>query len=174
MSGWIPPGYVYATALVGQHGVNKVRDDLFAGRLKASRWDYLSGTITGIDAAFWASNDAVRSLEEDNHTPRPIDPFDNPPSFQIILVWVGEEPEDGPKDEPKTNGGYMPPFMALMLKAVEHFEISEEKWPVKEKLEEFLLEQKLPNGTSVSPTQAKYLAMFSRPLAAMNDGNKYK
>ena len=43
MSDWIPPGYIHVTALVRQHGLNRVRSDLFSGRLQAYKWDGTAG-----------------------------------------------------------------------------------------------------------------------------------
>ena len=43
MSDWVPPGYINVTALMRQHGIDRVRNDLFAGRLQAFRWDRTSG-----------------------------------------------------------------------------------------------------------------------------------
>ena len=77
MIDWVPTGYVHLATLVARHGADQVRSDLFAGRLKAFRWDHSLGTITGIDAALWASNDATRWLEEARTAT--IDPFDNAP-----------------------------------------------------------------------------------------------
>jgi hypothetical protein len=71
-----------------------------------------------------------------------------------------------------TDGVYLSPFVVLMMAAVRHFEISERRWPKKEALEQYFRAQKLPGGRPVSPHQARHLATFCRPLAALRGGNK--
>ena len=64
----------------------------------------------------------------------------------------------------------MSPFMQLMLEAVQHFGISETSWPTKKELETPRAEA---TGWDASlGGQARHLATFCRPLAAMSGGNK--
>ena len=46
MSDWIPPGYISVTALAREHGVDKVRSDLFSGRRQAYKWDGTAGELS--------------------------------------------------------------------------------------------------------------------------------
>jgi hypothetical protein len=82
--------------------------------------------------------------------------------------------EDEPKPPPAIDGGYLSPFMVLMLAAVQHLKISEQHCPKKEVLEEHFRAQRLPDGTPISPNQARDLATFCRPPAAMRGGNTKK
>jgi hypothetical protein len=156
---WVPPGYVHVTELIDEHGVNKVRSDLFAGRLQAFKWDGTAAKLDEIESRVWCADGAGRWL---------------------IGGWLAHYSEDCPpcmilvkvEDEPLTDGVYRSPFMLMMQKAVQHFEISEQRWPKKTELMAFFCAQKLPDGTPVTPTLAGYLATFCRPTAAMSGGNK--
>jgi hypothetical protein len=167
MSEWIPPGYVSVVALVREHGVEKVRSDLFSGLLEAFEWDKHFGGLDPIKPRDWCSNDAEQLLRTGTTAERSNYPEDKP-RRRMILVRVGEKA----KPQPSTDGIYLSPFMQMMLEAVRHFEVSERRWPKKEELEQYFLAQKLPDGTPVSANQAGHLATFVRPLAAMSGGNK--
>jgi hypothetical protein len=161
MSGWIPPGYIDVTELVARHGVDRVRSDLFGGHLHAHGWNALAPALYPIEREFWLANDAPRWLASG------LIP-DGPERFpHRVLVQMEEEL----KPPPATDGIYLSPFMVLMLAAVKHFQISEDRWPKKEPLEEYFRAQKLPDGTPISPNHARTLATFCRPLAAMSGGN---
>jgi hypothetical protein len=157
MSDWIPPGYIDVTELVRQHGVDRVRNDLFGGRLQADGWK----ALYPIERTFWLADDAPRWLA----TGLMPDGPERPP--HRILVRA----EDELKPPPATVGVYLSPFMVLMLEAVRRFEINEQRWPKKEELEEYFRAQKLPDGTPISLNHARLLATFCRPLAAMSGGN---
>ena len=62
MSDWIPPGYIDVTALVREHGIDKVRSDLFSGRRQAFKWDGTAGNLIEIEPRFWCSDEAERWL----------------------------------------------------------------------------------------------------------------
>jgi hypothetical protein len=159
---WTPPGYIDVTALTRERGIDKVRNDLFNGRLQAYKWDGTAGEFYPIEPRLWCADGAERWLEQgwppDYRGCRP---------FKVIV-----RVEDEPKPPPVTDGVYLSPFMVLMLVAVQHFEIGEQRWPKKEALEQYFRAQKLPDGTPVSPHQARHLATFCRPLAALRGGNK--
>jgi hypothetical protein len=159
MSCWIPPGYIWLCELVEERGLDSVRNDLFLGRLQAFQWDGTTGDLYPIEPKAWCSDAANRWIEQGGMEHRPI------------LVRVEKEPStDAVEEEPSTDGAYTPPFMALMQKAVQHFEISEKKWPVKKELEKFFREQEV-DGVRVSANIAGQLATLCRPLAAMTGGN---
>ena len=72
---------------------------------------------------------------------------------------MGRDPLD--KDQP--------PYMALMQAAVQKFSrLVSGVGRRRESLRCTSEKQKLPDGTTVSPTHAKYLAMFARPVEAMS------
>jgi hypothetical protein len=161
MSDWTPPGYIVVTTLVRQHGVNKVRSDLCRGRLQAYRWNVSNCRLDPIKPMEWCGGYTERWLTTawipDPHCPG---------------YWVIVRVEDKPKPPPAIDGVYWSPFMVLMLTAVRHFKIGEQQWPKKHELEEYFCAQELPDGRPISPNQARYLATFCRPLAAMSGGNK--
>jgi hypothetical protein len=169
MSEWIPPGYVSVVVLVRDHGVEQVRSDLFSGRLEAFEWEEGFGDLRPLEPKVWCTNGAEEFLRTGTTTsgwPHYNSPAPSSPG--IVLVRLGEQP----KPRPAADGVYLSSFMQLMLEAVQHFEISEERWPKKEELEQYFTAQKLPDGTPVSAAQASYLATFCRPLAALRGGNK--
>ena len=61
---WIPPGYVGVTELVLQHGIDKVRNDLFSGRLQAYQWDARGANLIPMESRLWCSRSALSWLEE--------------------------------------------------------------------------------------------------------------
>jgi hypothetical protein len=67
-----------------------------------------------------------------------------------------------------------PEFIAMQLAAVFHFRIDAKAgvYPKHEELVNYFKKQRLSDGRQVSPNQAKYLATFCRPVAAMMGGNK--
>jgi len=67
---------------------------------------------------------------------------------------------------------YIPPFITLMLEAVEHFSISDLKFPKKDALKAYFINKTLPDGTPLTGTQVEYLATFCRPAGAMRGGQK--
>jgi hypothetical protein len=163
MSDWIPPGYVSVVALVGEHGVDKVRSDLFSGRLQAYTVTETAGEFLPIEPRIWCANEAEQWLAQGWL------PYykDKPPPCLIVV-----RAEDEPKPQfPTTDDAYVSPFMKLMREAVQHFGISEKSWPTKKELEHHFLAQKLPDGTSVSVNQASQLATLCRPLAALRGGS---
>jgi hypothetical protein len=158
---WTPPGYVSVVSLVRKHGLDKVRSDLFSGRLDAFRWDGTAGHLWPIEPTLWCGDSAERLLEQ-GYTPH----HNRERPACVIVVRVVADPQ------PPRDGAYVLPFMRLMHDAVQHFEISEASWPKKEELEAFFRAQKLSDGTTVSPNIAKQLATLCRPLAAQHGGNK--
>jgi hypothetical protein len=168
VSEWIPPGYVSVASLVREHGVDQVRSDLFSGCLEAFEWEEGFGDLCPLEPKVWCANGAEEFLRTGTTTsgwphynnfgarPRPV------------LVRIGEKANP----QPATDDSNLSPFMQMMADAIRHFEISEERWPKKEELEQYFRAQKLPDGTSVSPNQARYLATFCRPLAALRGGNR--
>jgi hypothetical protein len=163
MSDWTPPGYIDVTALVRQHGIDRVRNDLFSGRLQAYQWDGAAPAFYPIEPRLWCADGAARWLAEGWWPPNQPE---CPPRKVIVRV------EDKPTPPPAANGGYSSPFMQLMCEAIHHFNISEQRWPKKDEMERYFCAQKLPDGTPISRNQARYLASFCRPLAAMSGGNK--
>jgi hypothetical protein len=164
MSDWIPDGYVDVSELVVQHGVDKVRSDLFGGRLRAFRWDMRAPALHPIDPTFWLAFDAPRWLVTGEL-------FDGDQSFphRIIVQVQGEL-----KPPPATDGCYLSPFMELMAAAIRQFKISEDYYPKKPELEAHFRAQKLPDGKRITAHQARNLASFCRPVQAMIGGNRKK
>ena len=164
MSGeWTPPGYVSVVSLMREHGLDKVRSDLFSGRLAAFQWDGTAGQLVLIEPTAWCADTAERWLER-GWLPHRI--AELPQCMIVVRVEAGEQ------SQPTTDGAYVSPYMQLMLDAVRHFKIGAGSWPKKEELEEYFRGQKLPDGSSISANHARYLATFCRPLAAMSGGNK--
>jgi hypothetical protein len=158
---WIPRDYVDVSELAAQRGVNRVRDDLFDGRLHAYRWDPLAPALHAIEPTLWLKEDALRWLVTG-------EVFHDPGSFpHRILVKV----EEKLKPPPATDGVYLSPFIELMLKAIKHFKINKQHVPVKKQLEAWFLAQELPDGKSISRNQARNLATFCRPIEAIRGGN---
>lgn len=164
MNDWIPPGYVSVVSLVREQGIDKVRSDLFSGHRQAFEWDGTAPALIPIEPARWCAHVAEQWLTTGAWPHRS---GERPPC--LIVVQVAEEEA---KPQPTTDGAYLSPFMRMMSDAIRHFEIREGHWPKKKELEEYFREQKLPDGTPVSPNQASYLATFCRPLEAMSGGNK--
>jgi hypothetical protein len=163
---WIPPGYVRVEALVRERGKNKARSDLFSGRRRAFVWDRYTGSLEAIEPTSWCGREAEEHWLLGMRFTKGSDGRDHE---HCILVREDEQP---PAPPPETSGTYLSPYMRLMLEAVRRFEISEEHWEKKEVLEKHFRAQKLPDGTPISPNLARYLATFSRPLAAKRGGNK--
>ena len=166
MSEWTPPGYVSLLALAHKHGREKLRDELFTGRRRAFVWDHYAGALQPIDPMEWCAREATSWLSGFRYMKGPDG---QPISENRVLVREDEQPAES---APEASGTYLSPFMQLMLAAVRHFKITDTTWQKKKDLEDWFLERKLPDGTPVSPAQARYLAMFCRPLAAMSGGNK--
>jgi hypothetical protein len=160
---WIPPGFVDVTALVRQHGIDKVRNDLFSGRLQAYLLDAAGANLIPMESRLWCGHSALYWLETGYCS--------GPNDRQISTCKVIVPAEDEPKPPPATDGVYLSPFMVMMLEAVRHFKINEQRWPKKGELEAYFLAQKLPDGTPITANQARNLATFCRPLAAMSGGN---
>jgi hypothetical protein len=158
---WMPPGYVDVSELAIQRGVNRVRDDLFEGRLQAYRWDPVAPDFDPIDPTFWLKDEAWRWLVTG-------EVFHDPGSFPHRILVKKEEEQKPP---PATDGVYLSPFIALMLEAVRKFKINEENWAKKKELEEYFRAQKLPGGKPISVNLAKNLASYCRPPEAMSGGN---
>ena len=164
MNEWVPEGYIDVGNLARERGVDRVRSDLFSGRLQAYKWDIWAGGDLShpIEPRLWGANEAEQWLAK-------TWPPDRRNGWQLsfrVIVQV----EDKPK--PATDAGYTPPFVALMCEAVRHFNIGEESWPKKHELEQYFRAQKLPDGTAISSNHARYLATFCRPPAALSGGNK--
>ena len=160
---WTPPGYVSVVSLVREHGLDKIRSDLFSRRRDAFKWDGTAGELVLIEPTAWCADEAELWLER-GWLPHHIAELPH----CMIVVRV----EAGGQSQPTTDGAYVSPYIQLMLDAVRRFEINEKNWPKKEELEEHFRAQKLPDGTPISANQARYLATFCRPLAAMSGGNK--
>jgi hypothetical protein len=156
---WVPPGYIDVTALARRHGVDSVRNDLFSGRLRAFKWDEVTGTLFPFPPSLWGGCGAEQLLEKG------LPPDYRGPPFKVIV-----RVEDELKPPPATDGVYLSPFMVLMLQAVRHFEISEQRYPKKKVLEEHFRKQKV-DGTPVSANLASQLATLCRPPAAKRGGN---
>ena len=170
MNDWVPPGYVWVMARVREHGVDKERNDLSSGRRQAFKFDRTTGELSLIEPRFWRVDGAERCLEYGWLAPPAARHFKIGEHSEVPCMIVVPV-EDEPKPARMTNGVYLPPFMALMQEAVRELNISEQSWPKKKELEKHFCAQKLPDGTPVSPTQARYLATFCRPLEALRGGN---
>ncbi|MDX9982223.1 MAG: hypothetical protein RBU25_19540 [Lentisphaeria bacterium] len=68
-------------------------------------------------------------------------------------------------------GAWVPPFIALMFRAIDEFGLTETSTVGKKTLAEWFAAQTLPDGTRVSTNLAGYLATFCRPPEAMKGGN---
>ena len=158
---WTPPGYVSVVSLVREHGLDKVRSDLFSGRLAAFRWDGTQGQLVLIEPTAWCA-DTGRAVAGTGVAPSP----------HRRTSPLHDRREGGGERAAPEDGAYVSPYMQLMLDAVRHFKIGAGSWPKKEELEEHFRAQKLPDGKPISANHARYLATFCRPLAAMSGGNK--
>jgi hypothetical protein len=69
------------------------------------------------------------------------------------------------------NSDYSTPYIDLMWRVIDHFQISRENQPIKENLVEWLLEQKIA-GQNISRTTAEYLASFVRLPESRTGGNR--
>jgi hypothetical protein len=85
----------------------------------------------------------------------------------MIIVRI----EEGPKPQPATDGGYVPPFVVLMLEAVRQFKISEQDPPTKKVLVEHFRAQTV-DGKLVTKNLASQMATLCRPPSAMRGGNR--
>ena len=93
-SDWLPTGYVPISTLVEEHGLDKVRDDLYTGRMIAFRWNRHIGALEKIVSCFWGSIDGERWLAAGRSTrPSVFDGFLDHPPEELILMKV----EDGPR-----------------------------------------------------------------------------
>src|SRR5262249_31356412 len=71
------------------------------------------------------------------------------------------------------NRTYVSPFLQMMIDATDRFSIAAGKNPPKKaELEAYFKQQRLPDGTPISPSQAKAMATFVRPPEAMKGGQK--
>jgi hypothetical protein len=158
---WIPRGYVDVSELLPQHGFNRVRDDLFEGRLQAYRWDPITPALHPIEPTFWLAENATKWLALGEVS-------DGAGSVPHRIIVQVEEKLTPP---PATDGVYLSPFISLMVVASRHFKISEDDYPKKPELEAHFRTQKLPDGTPITANQARNLASFCRPLGAKKGGN---
>jgi hypothetical protein len=68
---------------------------------------------------------------------------------------------------------YISPFIRMMLVATKHFKITATgPTPKKEEIKAHFLQQKLPDGKSITDNQADMMATFIRPPGAMIGGQK--
>jgi hypothetical protein len=168
---------------------HRLRKALHKGDLIAVYFSTRYDEPSPIPRRFWPSPEADDVLETGDYFPygRPKHYWKDRQSEAVLVreedlrrLLSGEaiEPEVNPS-QTATNSEtvsaaetYLTPYIALMLQAIEHFAISATQWPKKDELENWLSNQKLPDGTRISPNQAKMMATFARPPEASKGGNK--
>jgi hypothetical protein len=169
---WVPPGFVDASALAGQRGADRVRDDLFEGRLKAYRWDGERAVIFRIEPSLWCAADAERWLVT-GWAPAP----DFDPDGDECRVIVRVE-EDEPVPPPAADGGLLAefmalPFIALMYEAFCHFRTSGQSGSKIDVFKAHFLAREVA-GEQISGKKAAVMATCIRPPEAMRGGNRKK
>ena len=89
------------------------------------------------------------------------------PEASVTAAAVGARAPAAP------SGGYISPFITLMLGAVQALGVSEATPRKHEELcEYFLAKRTLPDGTRITPNLAKSMATLCRPSSAMSGGNR--
>lgn len=171
-----PPGYVRLSEMVRDHGADEMRNRLSAGDLEAFRYEDGDGSLFLIRSQEWNAraaagwltrgqwNDARSSYREARNRWVPILvrlPEHNGLTIEATVIPVAN-----------AENVYLSPFMEIMLRAIENFNINANKFPKKEELVEHFKLQKLPDGSFVSPSQAAHMATFCRPFEAMKGGQK--
>jgi hypothetical protein len=89
---------------------------------------------------------------------------------ESLLVLVRIDDDGNKRSVAKLE--YVSPFLQVMMDATSRFGITSSKNPPKAELEAYFKRQKLPDGTPISPSQAKAMATFVRPPEAMKSGQK--
>ncbi|KPM13725.1 hypothetical protein WG75_11905 [Citromicrobium sp. WPS32] len=176
-------------------GVEKTWQGLVDDSLPAVRIDAKTGEHSRIEPEIWSklAKVVVHTVEDGREIARNVEmhPFDMlaggnlswllrhdqdrilVPDFAAIRAAM-EASQTFPPSPPSPSDVYMSPFMEMMLTAIKHFDITAEKYAHVKKatLEEYFKAQKLPDGTSVSPSMAGSMATFIRPVQAMKGGQK--
>lgn len=180
----------YALELATDRLMSLVREGLIrtTGRLSetkkgsAARWQVQqykqhSKMRTYIDAEFWQTAVAVKSYRGFN-TSR----TDGKEYTDILLVFndcvqhVGDDVAAHGLDAESTEAneatqGYTTPYIDLMWKAIDHFNISAENQPIKENLVQWFMSQEI-EGQKIRRATADYLASFVRLPASRLGGNR--
>jgi hypothetical protein len=158
---FIPPGFKPVLEFVHANGVDEARRRLATGEPESVHWSKHNGQLYGISRSDWLRQDAEIWLQTGQKKESFRDPFGD----QILIKEA--EPVQLPAPE------YLSPFLELMIKATRHFNIRPNgALPKKADIVKHFEQQKLPDGTPISPHQAKEMATFVRPPHAMKGGQK--
>jgi hypothetical protein len=148
-----------------------------ADRWEAQQYKQHSKVRTYIEPEFWRSSVFTKSARF--NTAR----IDGQEYTDILLVLddcvktlaedVAAHRESAARDNESEgpNSKYSTPYIDLMRRVIDHFEISPENQPIKENLVEWLLAQKIA-GQCVSRSTAEYLASFVRLPESRAGGNR--
>lgn len=168
MSDFIPNGYVLSEKYKEQHSIDDTRRDLESGMIVAYAWDRKTGVLNPFDKSIWLADWSLDVLEA-NCWKEPMPNSTKTENWPLLIAPAAAVRKAVPTPE------YMSPFLEMMLTATAHFKITAtDRPPKKEHVEAYFQKQKLPDGSPISPSQAKMMATFIRPPDAMKGGQKKK
>jgi hypothetical protein len=170
----IGEGKIRTTGRVSETKINRLT------RWQIQQYKQHSKVRQYIEPDFWKAAVVVKSYLGFN-TAR----IDGKEFTDILLVLddciehVGEDVRAHAKDAQASNGKsqdtpearYTTPYIDLMWKAIDHFNISEENQPIKETLVEWFLSQKI-SDQDISRATAEYMASFIRLPTSRLGGNR--
>jgi hypothetical protein len=147
-----------------------------AERWQIQRYKQHSKMREYIDASFWSLAVFARSSYNQLNTARAEDCE----YTDIRLVFddclkhlagdvASHKVTDGIEDSPPSE--YSTPYINLMWRAIDEFEISAENQPIKDNLVEWFLDQEIA-GQKISQITANYLASFVRLPESRTGGNR--
>jgi hypothetical protein len=169
MSEFIPAGYIPSEKYKEQHGFDVTRCDLEAGKIIAYGWDKRTGALNPFHKGTWLADWSLDLLKADYWEEPVQDRFGrrSKEKWPLLIAPAAAVRQTMPAPE------YISPFLEMMLAATAIFKITATgRPPKKDDIEAHFLKQKLPNGSPVSPSQAKMMATFIRPPHAMKGGLK--
>lgn len=166
-------GSITATGLLGQKPKLPIRD-----RWETQQFSGFSKVRTSIPKESWEEvriNNARNDFSEMwVRTPNGqynsvfLSRIDFEKTFNQKIIYPGEK---DPCGDTTYEGAYVPPYIGLMLNAIEHFNISETNQPLLETLIHWFQEQTI-EGQKISENEAKKLASFVRLPSSKKGGNR--
>jgi hypothetical protein len=161
---FVPAGYVK----IGDYSVTHdepLRHRFASGELVAAVWNPRTGEVAEIDKDHWRADWSQTII--DKGTFRQISGHGQSENLAVLVKINDGHKQSAAKPQ------YVSPFLQIMIDATNRFGITHGKNPPKKaELEAYFKKQKLPDGTPISPSQAKMMATFVRPPEAMKGGQK--
>jgi hypothetical protein len=162
---FVPSGYVKVGDYSDSNGP-PLRHRFASGELVAAVWNPRTGELAEIEKDHWCADWSQTMI--DKGTFRQVSGYGQSESL-LVLVRIDDDGHGRSVAIPE----YVSPFLQIMMDATNQFGITSSKNPPKKaELEAYFKQQKLPDGTPISPSQAKAMATFVRPPEAMKGGQK--